>query len=84
MTYILHCVIHFICMCRYRWLCYINPNFYGFSASAVLLLSNFESDCERRGGSELECYTSSGQYVLDRFSFGDINPYQNIVVSIIC
>ena len=68
--------------CRYRWLCYINPNFYGFSASAVLLLSNFESDCEINGGSKLECYTSSGHYVLDSFGFNDTNPYQNIVVSV--
>ena len=60
---------------------FINPNYYGFSASAVILLSDFESDCERDGDSELECYTSSGDYVLEAFSFGGINPYQNIVVS---
>ena len=60
---------------------YINPNYYGFSASAVLLLTHFESDCERDGGSEFECYAYSGQYVLERFSFDDINPYRNIVVS---
>ena len=60
---------------------FINPNYYGFSASAVILLSDFESDCEKNGGSELECYISSGDYILDRFSFGAVNPYQNIVVS---
>ena len=69
-------------VCRYRWLCYINPNYYGFSASAVLLLSDFESDCERDGGSELECYASSAQYILKQFSFSDVNPYQHIVVSV--
>lgn len=68
---------------RYRWLCYINPNYYGFSASAVLLLSDFESDCERNDGSEFECYAYSGQYVLDSFAFHGISPYQNIVVSYI-
>ena len=62
-------------------MCYINPNFYGFSASTVILLSDFQSDCEINGGSELECYTSSGKYILDSFSFNDINPYRNIVVS---
>ena len=60
---------------------FINPNYYGFSASAVILLSDFESDCERDGGSELECYTSSGEYILDAFGFNGVNPYQNIVVS---
>ena len=68
---------------RYRWLVYINPNYYGFSASAVILLSDFESDCERDGGSELECYPLSGRYILDRFNFNLINPYQNIVVSVL-
>ena len=74
-----HCTILYT---RYRWLCYINPNFYGFSASTVILLSDFQSDCEINGGSELECYTSSGKYILDSFSFNDINPYRNIVVRI--
>jgi hypothetical protein len=60
---------------------FINPNYYGFSASAVILLSDFESDCERDGGSELECYTASGDYTLAIFDFNTVNPYQNIVVS---
>ena len=60
---------------------FINPNYYGFSASAVILLSDFESDCERDGGSELECYTASGDYTLAIFDFSTVNPYQNIVVS---
>ena len=60
---------------------FINPNYYGFSASAVILLSDFESDCERDGGSELECYTASGDYILEVFGFDNVNPYQNIAVS---
>ena len=70
------------CFVRYRWLSFINPNYYGFSASAVIVLTDFESDCERGGGSELECYPVSGRYILDRFNFNVVNPYQNIVVSI--
>ena len=66
---------------RYRWMSFINPNYYGFSASAVILLSDFESDCERDGGSELECYTASGDYILEVFGFDNVNPYQNIAVS---
>ena len=78
--------IHYIAiyipfLIRYRWLSFINPNYYGFSASTVILLSDFKSDCERDGGSELECYTTSGKYVLDSFDFTDVNPYANIVVS---
>ena len=76
------CTDEMMSFCRYRWLTYINPNYYGFSASAVILLSDFESDCERDGGSELECYPLSGRYILDRFNFNVVNPYQNIVVSI--
>jgi hypothetical protein len=64
----------------YRWLSFINPNYYGFSASAVILLSDFESDCERDGGSELECYPVSGRYILENFAFNVVNPYQNIVI----
>lgn len=71
----------FFWVSRYRWLCYINPNYYGFSASAFLLLSGFESECERNGGSAFECYTSSGEYILRYFAFSEINPYQNIMVS---
>ena len=62
---------------RYRWLFYINPNYYGFSASAYLLLENFSTGCE---GSEFECYTSSGMYTLTQFSFHDINPYFHVLV----
>ena len=50
----------------------------------MILLSDFESDCERDGGSELECYPVSGRYILDRFNFNVVNPYQNIVVSVVC
>ena len=66
---------------RYMWIPYINPNYYGFSAFTVFLLSDFKSDCEINGGSQLECYASSGQYVVDSLDFSGINPYQNIVVS---
>ena len=60
---------------------FINPNYYGFSASAVILLTDFESDCEKDGGSKLECYTASGNYILDAFGFNTVNPFENIVVS---
>ena len=66
---------------RLRWVTFINLNYRGFSASTVILLSDFESDCERDGGSELECYTSSGDYILDAFGFSAVNPYFNIAVS---
>ncbi len=59
-------------------MCYINPNYYGFSSSAFLLLDNFETDCD---GTEFECYPSSGEYVLGQFDFDNINPYLHILVS---
>ena len=66
---------------RYRWIIVINPSYYGLAAIAVLLLSDFESECERDGGSELDCYTSSGDNILANFDFDDTNPYFNIMVS---
>jgi len=62
----------------YRWLFYINPNYYGFSTSAYLLLADFKSSC---AGSEFECYTSSGEYILRQFNFHNINPYLHVLVS---
>ena len=68
-------------ICRYLWLTYINPNYYGFSASSVLLLEGFETECERDGGSAFKCFTESGETILQSFSFDEINPYYNILVS---
>ena len=63
---------------RYRWLFYINPNYYGFSSSANLLLSNFTRECK---ATEFECYAGSSEYILREFDFDDINPYMHIAVS---
>ena len=60
---------------------YIHPNYFGLSATLVLLFSDFESDCEKDGGSQLECYISSGDAVLRSFDFNRVNPYLNIMVS---
>ena len=61
---------------------YINPNYYGFSASAFLLLEDFETSCDRKANTtEIECYPESGEYILKRFDFDEINPYYNILVS---
>ena len=61
----------------YSWLFYINPNYYGFSASANILLNNFNTDCV---GSVFECFPSSPQYYLKYFNFDDVNPYLHITV----
>jgi ABC-type multidrug transport system ATPase subunit len=60
------------------WLFYINPNFYGFSSSAFILLSSLQNSdtCT----SELECYVGSGRYILEQFQFTNINPYLNITI----
>ena len=62
----------------YKWLFYVNPNFYGFSASARIILDNLKLSCEYE--SELECYTTSANYTLQQFDFIDIQPYQHILV----
>ena len=69
-------IIYFF-LIRYCWLFYINPNFYGFSSTAYILLSNFNNNCTK---SELECYIGSGDYILRQFQFDQINPYLNILV----
>ena len=65
----------------YRWLFYINPNYYGFSASSFLLLRNFNTGCK---SSSFDCYTSSGVYVLQQFGFDAVNPYLHVLVSFQC
>ena len=62
----------------YRWLFVINPNFYGFSASARIILDNMRLTCPYE--SELECYTSSANYTLQQFDFINIQPYQHILI----
>ena len=62
----------------YKFLFYINPNFYGFSASARIILDNLKLTCPYE--SELECYTTSANYTLQQFDFIDIQPYQHILI----
>ena len=57
---------------------YINPNYYGASTAAFFLLSDFDSNCV---GTQFECFTSSGEYILQQFDINDINPYLHILVS---
>ena len=59
---------------------YINPNYYGFSSTSYLLLTNFDSRC---AGTELECYITSGEYTLAQFNFEDTNPAFHIMVCIL-
>ena len=61
----------------YRWIAFINPNYYGFSSVAFFLLEDFDL-CE---GTELECYLSSGAFTLRMFNFDKINPYMHLAVS---
>ena len=67
-----------VLLCRYRWLFFINPNYYGFSSTAYLLLKEFDSRC---AGNELECYVSTGDYTLTQFNFNETNPALHVMVS---
>ena len=62
---------------RYRWLFFINPNYYAFSSTSYFLLTNFDSNCV---GTELECYITSGEYALIQFNFEKTNPSLHIAV----
>lgn len=64
---------------RYKWLFYINPNYYGFSAIGRVLLSDMKLGCVYE--SELECYPYSGPYILSHFDLDTVNPHYHIVVS---
>ncbi len=66
---------------RYRWIFYINPNYYGFSASAHILLSDFNNDCNGGVDDILKCYVESGNYVLKSFNFDGVRPYMHVAVS---
>ena len=64
--------------CRYQWLFFINPNFYGFSAMTRVLLQNLDLGCQYP--SPIECYPTSARYILTYFSLHLVNPYANILV----
>ena len=74
-----HCLAIAFAVFRYKWLFYINPNYYGFSAIGRVLLSDTEFSCVY--DSELECYPYTGIYILTRFDLNNINPHYNILVS---
>ena len=74
-----HCLAIALAVFRYKWLFYINPNYYGFSAIGRVLLSDTEFSCVY--DSELECYPYTGIYILTRFDLNNINPHYNILVS---
>ena len=64
----------------YRWIFYINPSFYAYSATTVTILENTDLECDR--DSMLECFRVSGLAILERFGIADVNPVQNLVVLI--
>jgi hypothetical protein len=77
MTIIPMIIFFSLCTHRYRWLVYINPNYFGLSSIAFFVLSEFDTDCI---GNQLECYIYSGPYILNQFFFDKINPYLHLVV----
>jgi hypothetical protein len=66
----------------YYLLFYINPNYFGFSASANLILSSFNENCSLNVSS-LGCFLQSGDYILTAYNFDDVRPYMNIACLIL-
>ena len=62
----------------YRWIFYVNPSWYAYSATSVVALHGRDMECSRE--SPLECFRESGVAVLDQFGLEDINPLENLVV----
>jgi hypothetical protein len=65
---------------RYRWLFYINPNYYGFSAMTRVVLESVDLGCSHQ--SPIECYPTSAGYIISYFSLDLTNPYASIMVSV--
>ena len=63
----------------YRWITYINPSYYSYSAIGTILLSEVpQLECGR--DSKLECFSSSGLSLLRRFGLDSTNPFENLLV----
>ena len=65
---------------RYVWLFYINPNYYGFSAMARILLNDLKFECAY--DSELECYPFSSDYIMEYFGLNTVQPFVHVMVSV--
>lgn len=68
------------CISRYDLLFYINPQYYGYSAIAKVLLKDKLLSCKY--DSTLECRSSDGNAILAKFGFDVVNPYEHMLVSI--
>lgn len=62
----------------YSWLFYVNPSFYAFSATSVVVLTDNDLDCPRN--STLECFRGSGIAILSEFGLDNVNPMENLLV----
>ena len=71
-----HVKMNFLILFRYRWIAYLNPNYYALSSVTYFVLEDFNF-CE---GSQFECFFDSGPYILRMFFFDKINPYLHLVV----
>lgn len=62
----------------YRWIFYINPSFYAYSAMSVTVLEANTIHCSR--SSTLECFRDSGIATIESFGLSNVNPFENLVV----
>lgn len=77
--------------CRYEWLFYINPNYFGYSAMMFVFLEELDGDRLQRKQrlegcdfeSWLECFPNSGRQYLAKFGFMEVEPYFNFLVSVL-
>lgn len=62
----------------YNLLFYVNPQYYGYSAIAKVLLKNVRMKCDYE--STLNCISTDGNAVLARFGFDSVNPYGYLLI----
>ncbi|XP_062524035.1 uncharacterized protein LOC134198639 isoform X2 [Corticium candelabrum] len=65
----------------FRWLLYINPNYYGYSSMMRLLLPDIETGCNFQ--STIECYPNTGKFWLEDFGLHDIEPFLHLMILLI-
>lgn len=63
----------------YKWITYINPSYYAYSAIGAILLSEGDQlGCGR--DSKLECFSTSGLSLLKTFGLDTTNPFMNLLI----
>ena len=62
----------------FKWLLYINPNYYGYAGMLRELLPTLQTGCDF--DSTIECYPDTGEYWIEDFGLHDVQPHLFLAV----